>query len=142
MKLTSKEARNILEIERKTAKNDRWIEHCICVGDTAGRIAQALKEKGYKGKLINIFSIKPMDVELINNIAQTVKGIVTVENHSIIGGLGGAIAEVLAKNPKHAKLDYIGVPDVFTESGKSSDVKAKYGLNVDNIIEKVEGVMK
>ena len=47
MKLTSKEARNILEIERKTAKNDRWIEHCICVGDTAGRIAQALKEKGY-----------------------------------------------------------------------------------------------
>ena len=47
MKLTSKEARNILEIERKTAKNDRWIEHCICVGDTAGIIAQASKEKGY-----------------------------------------------------------------------------------------------
>lgn len=47
MKLTSKEARNLLEIERKTAKNDRWIEHCICVGDTAGRIAQALNEKGY-----------------------------------------------------------------------------------------------
>ena len=47
MKLTSKEARNILEIERKTAKNDRWIEHFICVGDTAGIIAQASKEKGY-----------------------------------------------------------------------------------------------
>ena len=45
MKLTSKEARNLLEIERKTAKNDRWIEHCICVGNTAGRIAQALNEK-------------------------------------------------------------------------------------------------
>ena len=54
MKLTSKEARNILEIERKTAKNDRWIEHCICVGDTAGRIAQALKEKGYDEEYCNI----------------------------------------------------------------------------------------
>ena len=47
MKLTSKEARNLLEIERKTAKNDRWIEHCICVGDSAGKIAEALNEKGY-----------------------------------------------------------------------------------------------
>lgn len=102
---------------------------------------EALKEKGYKGKLINIFSVKPMDVEFINNIARTVKGIVTVENHSIVGGLGGAIAEVIAQNPKHAKLDYVGVPDVFTESGKSADVKAKYGLNVDNIVKKVEGVM-
>ena len=42
MKLDSKEARELLEIERKTAKNDRWIEHCICVGDSAGRIARAL----------------------------------------------------------------------------------------------------
>ena len=43
---------------------------------------------------------------------------------------------------KHAKLAYVGVPDVFTESGKASDVKAKYGLNVNNIVEKVESVMK
>jgi putative nucleotidyltransferase with HDIG domain len=47
MKLTSKEAKNLLEIERKSAKNDRWIGHCICVGDSAGKIAQALNEKGY-----------------------------------------------------------------------------------------------
>lgn len=103
---------------------------------------EALKGKGYKGKLINIFSVKPMDIDFINNLASTVKGIVTVENHSVLGGLGGAIAEILAQNSQHAKLAYVGVPDVFTESGKSADVKAKYGLNVENIVSKVESVMK
>ena len=47
MILTSKEARELLEIERKTTKDDRWIEHSICVGDSAGRIAKALNENGY-----------------------------------------------------------------------------------------------
>ena len=102
---------------------------------------EALKEKGYKGKLINLFSVKPMDKEFIKSLASTVKGIVTVENHSVLGGIGGAIAEILAQESQHAKLAYVGVPDVFTESGKSADVKAKYGLNVQNIIEKVESVM-
>lgn len=103
---------------------------------------EVLKEKGYHGKLINIFSIKPIDSELINNLASTVKGIVTVENHSVIGGLGGAIAEIVAQKSEHAKLAYVGVEDVFTESGKATDVKEKYGLNVENIVAKVEAVMK
>lgn len=103
---------------------------------------EILKEKGYNGKLINIFSVKPLDIELINNLASTVKGIVTIENHSILGGIGGAIAEIIASKSQHAKLAYVGVEDVFTESGKASDVKAKYGLNVENIITKVESVMK
>ena len=47
MKLTSNEARTILENFRGTTKSDKWIDHCICVGDTAGKIAQALVEKGY-----------------------------------------------------------------------------------------------
>ena len=101
-----------------------------------------LKQKGYKGKLVNIFSIKPLDIELINKLSTQVKGIVTIENHSVIGGLGGAIAEVLAQNSNHALISYVGVEDVFTESGKSADVKAKYGLNVDNIVAKVEETMK
>ena len=103
---------------------------------------EVLKEKGYKGKLINIFSIKPIDENLINDLASTVKGIVTLENHSILGGLGGAIAEVIAKKSTHAPIEYIGVEDVFTESGKAIDVKTKYGLNVQNIVEKVEKTMK
>ena len=113
---------------------------------TAASIAyesfETLKEKGYKGKLINIFSVKPMDTEYIKTLASTVKGIITVENHSVLGGIGGAISEILAQKAQHAKLAFVGVPDVFTESGKSADVKAKYGLNVNNIIEKVESVIK
>ena len=103
---------------------------------------EALKEKGYKGKLVNIFSIKPMDEKFINKLASEVKGIVTIENHSVIGGLGGAIAEILAQRPNHAPLAYVGVEDVFTESGTATEVKEKYGLNVDNIVSKVEETIK
>lgn len=102
----------------------------------------ALKQKGYNGKLVNIFSVKPLDTELIDKLANQVKGIVTIENHSVIGGLGGAIAEALAQKPKHAPIGYIGVQDVFTESGSATEVKEKYGLNVNNIVSKVEETMK
>ena len=101
----------------------------------------ALKQKGYKGKLVNIFSVKPLDIELINRLATQVKGIVTVENHSVIGGLGSAISEVLAQKPNHAPISYVGVEDVFTESGSATEVKEKYGLNIENIVSKVESIM-
>lgn len=103
---------------------------------------EALKQKGYKGKLINIFSIKPLDVNLINMLANEVKGIVTIENHSVIGGLGGAIAEILAQKSNHAPISYVGVEDIFTESGTATEVKKKYGLNVENIVSKVESTLK
>ena len=103
---------------------------------------ETLKEKGYKGKLVNIFSVKPLDVELINKLASEVKGIVTIENHSIIGGLGGSIAEVVAQQPNYAPLAYVGVEDVFTESGTATEVKEKYGLNVEKVIEKVEKLFR
>lgn len=103
---------------------------------------EILKEKGYKGMLLNIFSIKPIDSELINEVASTVKGIVTLENHSILGGLGGCIAEIIAQKSIHAPISYVGVEDVFTESGKATDVKSKYGLNIENIVKKVEEIIK
>ena len=103
---------------------------------------ETLKEKGYKGKLVNIFSVKPLDIELVNRLAGEVKVIVTIENHSIIGGLGGTIAEVLAQQVNHAPIAYVGVEDVFTESGSATEVKEKYGLNVDNIVTKVEAIYK
>ena len=103
---------------------------------------EILKEKGYKGMLLNIFSIKPIDSELINEVASTVKGIVTLENHSILGGLGGGIAEIIAQKSIHAPISYVGVEDVFNESGKATDVKSKYGLNIENIVKKVEEIIK
>lgn len=134
------------QMGKATIVEDLGNDFALIYEGTSASIAyksfEKLKEKGYKGKMINIFSIKPLDVELINNLASTVKVILTVENHSIIGGLGGAIAEVLAKRPNHAPISYIGVEDIFTESGSPTEVKEKYGLNVDNIVSKVETIMK
>lgn len=133
------------QMGKSTIVEDLGNDFALIYEGTAASIAyngfEALKQKGYNGKLINIFSVKPMDIEFIKNLASTVKGIVTVENHSVLGGLGGAIAEILAQMPQHAKLEYVGVPDVFTESGKSKDVKEKYGLNVENVVNKVESVI-
>ena len=80
--------------------------------------------------------------KLIENMANKVKAVVTIENHSVIGGLGGAVAEILAKESKHAPLEFVGVEDVFTESGSADEVKSKYGLNINNIIMKTENAMK
>ena len=95
-----------------------------------------LKEKGYKCKLINIRSIKPIDRQMISNIGKAVKGIITVENHGIFGGLGSAVAEVLVQESNAAIVRNVAVNDTFTESGKTSEVKEKYGLCKDKICEK------
>ena len=134
------------EIGKSNIVKDEGNEFALIYEGTAASIVykafETLNQKGYKGKIINIFSVKPLDVELINSLATTVKCIVTVENHSVIGGLGGTIAELLAQKPKHAPISYVGVEDVFTESGSATEVKEKYGLNVENIVSKVENIMK
>ena len=130
------------QIGKSNIVEDMGNDFALIYEGTSASIAykgfEALKQKGYKGKLVNIFSVKPLDEVLINKLAREVKCIVTIENHSVIGGLGGAISEVLAQMPNHAPIRYIGVEDVFTESGTATEVKEKYGLNVDNIISKVE----
>lgn len=134
------------EIGKSTIVRDNGNDFAIVYEGTAAGIAykgfEALEQKGYKGKLINIFSIKPLDIDMINMISNNVKCIVTIENHSIIGGLGGAISEILAQKKSHAPISFIGVNDVFTESGSATEVKEKYGLNIENIINKVEEMLK
>lgn len=97
-----------------------------------------LKEKGYKCKAISIMSIKPVDLEMIVEIAKNVRVIVTVENHSVIGGLGSMIAEILAcADDTRSRIGYVGVRDVFTESGTSVDIKEKYGITGEKVAAKV-----
>ncbi len=62
----------------------------------------------------------------------------TVENHSVMGGLGGLVAETICDLPAHAPLMRVGVEDVFTESGALAAVKTKYGLTVENVLKKLE----
>lgn len=106
-------------------------------GDLARRSFAAAGERGAHGVLVNARFIKPLDTNLLRELAGRVGRIVTIENHSVIGGLGGAVAEVLAEMDAHAPLARVGVEDVFTESGPSNLLKEKYGLNVNNVLTKL-----
>ncbi len=108
--------------------------------DLAMRSFEACKENGWKGKLVHVFSIKPVDSACICSIAGKVKKMVTVENHSVLGGLGSLTAEVICNMPNHAPLAQVGVEDVFTESGSLKAVKEKYGLTVENVLKKLEEI--
>lgn len=83
--------------------------------------------------VVNIHTIKPIDVQLIQQLAQTHDTIVTCEEHSIIGGLGSAVAEVLAETGSSCKLVRVGVQDVFGESGKPAELFAKYKIDAQAI---------
>lgn len=109
----------------------------LCVSaalDAAGQLAA----DGIDARVINIHTIKPLDAELVVKAAEETGRIVTVEEHSIIGGLGSAVAEILCE--KHpAKLLRIGVEDVFGESGPAVQLLEKYGLDAAGIYKKVKG---
>ena len=100
--------------------------------------AEKLAADGIDAEVINIHTIKPLDDELIlASVAKTGKA-VTIEEHSVIGGLGGAVCEMLAeKNP--VPVLRIGVKDVFGESGPAEEVLSKYGLDAEGIYNAVKG---
>ena len=100
-----------------------------------------LKEEGIDVRIINIHTIKPIDRDIIIKAAKETKLIVTAEEHSIIGGLGSAVLEVLSDEcPVIVKR--IGIPDTFGESGKPSDLLKKYKLTAEEIINQTKEIIK
>ena len=99
--------------------------------------AKMLEADGISAEVINIHTIKPLDAELVVASAKKTGKVVTVEEHSIIGGLGGAVAEVLAEQAP-TKMLRIGVNDTFGESGPAKALIEKYGLDAKSIYEKVK----
>jgi transketolase len=97
---------------------------------------EALKEFGLDVTVVNMATIKPLDKNLVVELAKTHKGLVTCEEHNILGGLGGAVAEVLAQEHP-TKMMMIGVNDTFGESGTPGALLKKYGLSADTIKERV-----
>lgn len=96
------------------------------------KVANELKEEGINARVINIATIKPIDSEIIIKAAKETKGIVTVEEHSIIGGLGDNVSAIVSSN--HPTIvRKIGVNDVFGESGNPDALLEKHGLTVENI---------
>ena len=103
--------------------------------------ADLLAADGIEAKVINIHTIKPIDKELIVAAAKETGKVVTVEEHSVIGGLGSAVCEVLCEEYP-TKVMKIGVNDVFGESGPALELIKKYGLDGQSIYEKVKEFVK
>ena len=91
-----------------------------------------------KPKVINIHTIAPIDRELIEELNKTYKKIITVEDHLVTGGLGSAVAEVMAETQGNAKLVRLGVQNVFGESGKPDELCHKLGFDAEAIRKEAE----
>ena len=102
---------------------------------------EELAKEGINARVINIHTIKPIDEELIIKAAKETGVIVTAEEHSVIGGLGSAVAEVVSENCPVPVLR-VGVKDTFGESGKPNELLEKYGLTSNDIVNKVKEVIK
>ena len=103
--------------------------------------AEKLAADGIDAKVINIHTIKPLDEELIVAAAKETGKVVTVEEHSVIGGLGSAVCDTLSEKLPTPVLK-IGVMDTFGESGPAVELIKKYGLDADSIYEKVKAFVK
>ena len=102
--------------------------------------AKELEKEGIKVRVINNHTIKPMDVTTIMKAARDCGAIVTVEEHQVMGGMGSAVAEVLAKHYPVA-IEMIGMQDTFGESGQPEELLEKYGMSVSKIKEAVRKVI-
>lgn len=116
----------------------------ISCGDIFSEVMQAaemLDNAGINAEVINVPMIKPLDSKTIINSVKKTGAVVTIENHSIIGGLGSAIAEILSEQYP-AKLLRLGVNDVFGQSGTPKELLKFYGLDSESIVKKVKKIKK
>lgn len=102
--------------------------------------AKELEKKGMESLVINCHTVKPLDEQAIIRAAKTTGAIVTVEENQIAGGLGGAVAEVLARNYP-TPIEFIGMPDSFGESGAPDELLEKYGMKAHHIVEATKRVI-
>ncbi|MBI5045484.1 MAG: transketolase family protein [Candidatus Niyogibacteria bacterium] len=103
--------------------------------------ADMLEKEGISSRVINLHTIKPMDEKEITRAAKDAGAIVTVEEHQIMGGLGSAIAEVLAKNYP-TPMEFMGIQDRFGESGEPNELIEYFGLMPKDIVEAAKRVIK
>jgi transketolase len=102
--------------------------------------AKELEAEGIKSKVLNLATIKPIDVEVIVALAKECKALVTVEEHQVMGGMGSAVAEVAAKNFP-VPIEFIGVEDKFGQSGTPDELIEHYGMGKNSIKEAVKKVI-
>jgi transketolase len=104
------------------------------------KAAEILENENIKVYVVNIHTIKPLDNNLVIELAKKTDCVITAEDHNIIGGLGGAVAEVLSENYP-CRLKRIGLQDKYAESGKPDELYKKYGLDAESIAEEIMKVV-
>lgn len=109
--------------------------------NAAIKASEILKEEGVSLRVIDMHTIKPIDEEAVISAAKETKHIVTAEEHSIIGGLGSAVSQVVVKNHP-VPMEFIGIKDSFGQSGKPDELLKAYGLTEEDIVSAVKGVLQ
>lgn len=122
--------------------SDVSIIACGTMVDQAFDAQEQLIKEGVSARVVDMHTIKPLDEKLVMKCARDTNAIVTVEEHSVIGGLGGAVSEVLAESGVSVHFKRIGVQDVFCESGEPEELFDKYGLSTSHIIKTVKKLLK
>jgi transketolase len=115
----------------------------IACGVMVARSIEAVRllaSQGLRVRMVEMHTIKPLDTDLITRCARETGAIVTAEEHSILGGLGGAVAECVSQSAP-VPVERVGVNDTFTESGPYAELLDKYGMSVDAIVAAVQRAM-
>ena len=119
---------------------DATIIACGVMVALAIQAAQVLAGEGVSARVVEMHTIKPLDAALVDRCARETGAIVTAEEHSMIGGLGGAVAERLVRT-RPVPMEPVGIADTFAECGPYQDLLEKYGLSVDGIAGAVRRVL-
>lgn len=121
--------------------NDVLIIAAGTVLEDALDAAEALETYGISAQVVDMFSLKPLDEELVMQASVGKQLVVTVENHGVTGGLGSMVAELLATHPEHAPLLRIGVQEQFGQVGSLQYLKRAYGLDSESIVKTVRAAL-
>jgi len=125
-----------------TDGDDVTIIACGTMVDQALEAQNILSKQGVGTRVVDMHTIKPLDKKLVLKCAKETKAIITIEEHSIIGGLGSAVAETLMEEGCKIKFMRMGIKDMFCESGEPKDLLEKYELNEKHIVKNVKQMMK
>lgn len=121
--------------------SDATVIACGLMVGNALKAAESLEKEGISLRVVDMFCIKPLDRALILRCASQTRGIVSAEEHSVIGGLGGAVAEVLAEEGCRVPMRFVGMQDCHGECGPYAELLKKYGLDDQAIADAVREVL-
>jgi len=122
--------------------SDVSIIACGTMVEPALEASKTLKKNGISARVIDMHTVKPLDEKLVIKCAKETNAIITAEEHSIIGGLGAAVAEVIAEKNLSVKFTRMGIKDIFCESGEPADLLEKYELNEKHIVKNAKRLLK